>query len=71
MEHALIVIVSVSVLALGVVAWVMLGARSGGEPLEVGKKTVDREDRPRAEKEQMDEPQPEFIEDARPPSAKK
>lgn len=63
MENALIVIGLVVALALTLAVWVLFGSRGRKEPLEVGRETVEREDRPRAEKEQMDAPQPEFIED--------
>ncbi len=42
------------------------GNRNG--PLKVGRDTVAYSDRPRAEKQQMTQPQEEFVNDSTPPS---
>ena len=51
----------------------LLFLRGGGVrgPQEIGEKKIQREERPQAEKEQMEAPQEEFIDDNGPPSGRK
>lgn len=66
MEQAFIVIGLVTAIVVVVGLVIAFSRGKGRTPLKTGSETVDRRDRPHAEKEQMNAPQEEFIQDKAP-----